>query len=118
MRVTDHRRTMSRPARMGNPDGSVEWVGLELAREIVELPLRPPPLKLALVDGANARGIITAVFEPLEPIEQPPRDLRFSDNPDDPAHLLGGFPRHSLAEAAGPAGNALLLAALDSKGVG
>ena len=91
----------------------------ELAREIVELALRPPPLELAVIDRADAGGIIAAIFEPLEPVEQPLRDVAFADDPDNPAHgLLRSLPGHPLAEAPRPAGDPLLLVAFDRQAVG
>ena len=48
----------------------------ELAREIVELALGAAALELAIVDRADAGGVIAAIFEPLEPVEQPLRDVR------------------------------------------
>ena len=73
--VVDGRRAMRRPARVGDAGGAGQRIGRELAREIVELALGPPPLELAIVDGANPGRIIAAIFEPLQPVEQPLRDV-------------------------------------------
>ena len=118
VRVADRRRAMGRPASVGDADGPVQRIGRELTREIVELALGPAPHELAVVDRADAGQIIAAIFEPLEPVEQPLSDVRVPDNPDNSAHTLTPLPsRHSLAEAAGPAGDALLFATLDRKAV-
>ena len=86
----------------------------QLAREVVELALGPAALELAVVDGADAGAVIAAIFEPLEPVEQALRDSLFADDADDSAHVISAaFRGHPLAEARGPAGDALLLAALD-----
>ena len=119
--VADGRRAMRRPARVGDADVAVQRMRLRSSRgEIVELALGAAPLELAVVDRADAGGIIAAIFEPLEAVEQPLRDVRLADDPDNSAHhaYSGRFPRHPLAEAAGPAGDALLLAALDREAVG
>jgi hypothetical protein len=63
---------------------AVERIGLQLAREIVELALGPPPLELAVVDRADAGRVIAAIFEPLEPVEQPLRDIAFPTIPTIP----------------------------------
>src|SRR5436309_879396 len=84
----------------------------EFAREIVELAFGPPPLKLAVIDRADASGIVAAIFEAFESVEQALRDVRLSDDANNPAHLLGSFPGHPFAETLGPAGDPLLLAAL------
>ena len=92
---------------------------VEFAREIVELALGAAPLELAVIDRADAGAIIAAIFEPLEAVEQPLRDVALPDDADNSAHrYLGRLPGHPLAEALGPAGDALLLAALDRQAVG
>ena len=78
----------------------MERIGRELAREIVELALGPPALELAIIDRADARGIITAIFEPLQPIEQPLRDVRRADNPDNPAHYACVTPLNARSRSA------------------
>ena len=60
------------------PVVAVQRIGLQLPREIVELALGPPPHQLAMIDGADAGPVIAAIFEPLQPVEQPPRDIASS----------------------------------------
>ena len=84
--VADGRRAVGRPARMGDADGPAERMRVKLRREIVELALGPPPLELAAIDGADAGRIIAAIFEPLQAVEQPLRDVRISGDPDNSAH--------------------------------
>ncbi len=86
MGVADGRRAVRRPARVGDPGRAPQRFSVELTRKIVELALRPPPLELAADDGADAGRVIAAIFEPLEPVEQPLRDVAFADNSNDPAH--------------------------------
>ena len=49
----------------------------QLAREIVELAFGAAAGELAMVDRADAGAVIAAIFEALEPIEQPLRDFSF-----------------------------------------
>jgi hypothetical protein len=58
----------------------------ELPGELVELSLGSPPLELAVIDRANSGRIITTIFKPLQTVEQPLRNLRLSDYPDNSAH--------------------------------
>src|SRR5690348_14258848 len=55
MRIADGRRSVRRPARVGDADAAVQGFGLQLTSEIVELPLRPPADQLAAIDGADPR---------------------------------------------------------------
>ncbi len=87
VRVADGRRAVRRPARVSNADAPVQRVGGQLTREIVELPLRPAPDELAVIDGADTGGVIAAILEPLEPVEQPLRDVAIPNNPYNSAHL-------------------------------
>src|SRR5205814_4989732 len=86
VRIPDRRRAVGRPARVRNAGGAVQGMVGELAREIVELALGAPPLELTPFDRADAGRVITAIFEPLEAIEQPLRDIGLPDNSDNPAH--------------------------------
>ena len=87
VRVTDGRRAVRRPARMSNADAPMQRVGGELTREIFELPLRPAADELAVIDGADTGGVVAAILEPLQAVEQPLRDVAIPNNPYDSAHL-------------------------------
>src|SRR5947209_19342700 len=54
VRVADGRRSMCGPTRMRDPGRATEWMLGELVSQIVELALRAPPLKFAVVDRADA----------------------------------------------------------------
>jgi hypothetical protein len=73
---------------MCDADVAVQRVRLELAGKIVELPFGAPPRELSMVDRADAGRVITAIFEALEPVEQPLRDITRSDNSDNSAHAM------------------------------
>jgi hypothetical protein len=68
----------------------------KLARQIVELPLGAATLELPVVDRADPGRIIAAIFEPLQPVEQPLRDVARADNSNDSTHSLSS----SYAQAA------------------
>ena len=87
VRIADGRRAMRSPARMGDAGDAVERVLFQLSREIVELALGAPADKLAILDRANAGRVIAAIFEPLQAVEQPLRDIRLSDDPDNSTHV-------------------------------
>ena len=84
--VVDRRRAMGRPPRMRDADVTVKRIGVELALQILELALGPPPLELAVLDRADPGAVIAPIFETLEPVEQPPRDRFTPDNPDNSTH--------------------------------
>src|SRR5689334_8307485 len=107
MCIAHGRRAMRCPARMGYASGAVERARLQLAREILELALGPTPFEAPIVNRADSGGIITAVFEPLQPIEQALRDIRFTHDPDNAAH-------DSLTERPGPARRGIALESLYS----
>ena len=88
VRIADRRRTVRRPARVGDTGNAVKRIGRQLAGEIVELALGPPALQRAAVNRADACRIIAAIFEPLQPVEQPLRNVAPSDDPDNSAHTL------------------------------
>ena len=114
MGVPDRGRAMGRPPGMRDPGDAVERIVGQFTRQIVELAFGAAPLELAIVDGADPRRVIAAVFEALEPVEQPLRDVAPADESDNSTQaLFRGLPRHPLAETFRPAGETLLLAALD-----
>ena len=84
--VADGRRTVGRPARVGDPRRTVQRLLGERSRQIFELALGPPPLELAVGDRANAGGIVAAILQALETVEQALRDVRLADDPDDTTH--------------------------------
>ncbi len=101
MRIADRGRSVRRPARVRNADAAVQRLRLQLPREVVELALRPPADKLAIVDRANTSGIVSAIFEALQPVEQPLSDVRFPDNSYNPAHTLTRQPFSSFVHGNG-----------------
>ena len=118
---------MGRPAGVADPGRSVEVAAVELARELGELARRPQPLDAAVLDGGDAGGIVAAIFEPPQRVDQRPGYRSGAENADDAAHVMRS--RHSLAslglarplrfaEACGPAPLDLEFGPLDGERVG
>ena len=84
--ITDRGCTVRRPARVRDAGRPMQRMLGKLARQIVELTLGTPPLELAVINRADARGVVTAIFEPLKPVEQPLRDVGRADDTNDAAH--------------------------------
>src|SRR6185437_9522573 len=94
------RSAMRRPAGMGDPGGPVQRIGLQLAREIVEFALGPPAVEPSVVDRADAGGVIAAIFESLEPVEQALHNTAIAEDSDKAAdHTLPlcGLYAHGIA---------------------
>jgi hypothetical protein len=91
MRIAHRGSPVGRPARVGDPDRPGERVGGELAGEVFELALRSAAFEPAIDDRADARAIVAAIFEPLQPVEQSSRYLLPADNADDSAHGYAAF---------------------------
>jgi hypothetical protein len=85
--IVDRWGAVGCPARVRDADGPAERMLGKLPLQIVELPLRAAAHELPAVDGADAGAVITAIFEPLQPIEQALSDFRLADNSNDSAHV-------------------------------
>jgi len=72
------------------PDAGQAIQGL-LAQDFLQCPdlaKRPPPADLAAFDHGHPGGIIAAVFEPPQGLDQALLDGRLADDADDAAHGL------------------------------
>ncbi len=84
---------LGRPA-MGGPAGvpdagvAAERLGLEPGLEVLQLALGAPPRQSAVLQRSDPRGIVAAIFEPLQRIHQLLRDRSASKNADDAAHAV------------------------------
>ena len=65
-----------------------------------EFALGAPAPERAMIQGGDAGGVIAAVFEALERLDQMAGDRLASDDSDDPAHPFGWPLCYSLALAA------------------
>ena len=74
------------PAGVADADRAFERLGGQPALQIDELALGAAAAEPAVVDGGDAGGIVAAIFEPLQRIDDQRRNGRAPDNPDNPAH--------------------------------
>src|SRR5690606_21851988 len=80
------RHAMGRPARMADADGAAERLVHEATLEIDQLALCTAAGEVAVIDGGDAGGIVTAIFQPLQRIDDQRRYGRTPDNPANSAH--------------------------------
>ena len=80
------RLAMRRPAGVADADRARERRGGELGLEVSELALGPPAFKLAVLKRRDARGIIAAVFEALQRIDNRACDRPRPQNAHNAAH--------------------------------
>ena len=86
MRIGLVRHAMGRPARVADADRAVQRLVLQPALEIDQLAFGAAAAKLAMLDGRDAGGIIAAIFEPLQRIDEERRDRRLADDSNNSAH--------------------------------
>ena len=86
MGVGFRRLAMRRPARVADPDRPAERRRRKLRLEVLELALGAAPLQLAVLERRHASGIVAAIFEPLQRIDNRTRDRAGPENPDNSTH--------------------------------
>src|SRR5829696_5034494 len=84
--IVDGRSAVGCPARVRDADGAAERFSAQLTRQIVELTLGAAAGEVAVLDGADAGAVITAIFEALQAIEQALGHFSFADDSNDSAH--------------------------------
>ncbi len=89
MGVAFGRPAMGRPAGVTDADIAAERLLLEPQFQCVQLALGAAPRQHAMVERGDAGGVIAAVFEALERIDQMARDRANPKNSNDAAHPLG-----------------------------
>src|ERR1700733_1547322 len=75
-----------RPARVANADGAAKRRCGQFRPQILELALGAPPLQAPVFERRHASGIVAAIFEPLQRIDNRARDRPGPENPDDATH--------------------------------
>jgi hypothetical protein len=63
-----------------------ERLALKPRLEIPQLAFSATALEVAVLDGGHARGIVAAIFQPLERIDQLTGNGLAAKNPDNSAH--------------------------------
>src|ERR1700727_2336080 len=87
MGVAFGRLAMRRPARMADANRPAKRRGGELRLQVPKLALGAPPLQLAVLERRHAGGIVAAIFEPLQRIDNRAGDRPGPENPDNSTHL-------------------------------
>jgi hypothetical protein len=54
--------------------------------EIAQLAFSAPPPEMAILDGGHARGVVAAIFEALQRVNQLLGDRTFAEDANDAAH--------------------------------
>jgi hypothetical protein len=80
---------VGRPARVTDADAAGQRSGRELRLEVPQLADRTDDLDVTALDvHRHARGVVAAVLEPLEPVDEDGRSLLRPDVPDDSTHTM------------------------------
>ena len=80
------RSAVGRPAGMRDPDLSRRGTVLQFLDQIGELAFGAAAHEIAVMDGADPRAVIAAIFHPPEAVDEPIRDRAAADDTDDSAH--------------------------------
>src|SRR5262249_54851357 len=92
MRVLLRGPPVGRPARVADADGAAERAVAERRLQHLQAAGRPPDLEGAVVSqGGHARGIVAAVLEALEALDDDADRALVTDVSDDPTHRAQSF---------------------------
>ena len=97
MRVGLVRHPVGGPARVADPDIAIDRVFFEDCRQVGQLALGTAAMDRAVDERRDPGGIIAAVFEALQPLDQARDRVVGAQNADDAAHI-----RSSPTNRAGP----------------
>ena len=85
MRVVLGRLAVGRPAGVADADQALQRLAVQPALEIAELALGAATRQHAMLERGDAGGIIAAVFEALERIDELPRHRFMAENSNNSA---------------------------------
>ena len=74
------------PAGMADAGRTAQRRSLQQLLEIAQLAFGAPPAELPVLDGGDARGIIAAIFEALQRVDELLGNRPFAQNANDAAH--------------------------------
>ncbi len=81
------RHAVGSPTGMADADPAGQGVLLQAVGQFGQLALGAAALDMAVHEGGDPGGVITAIFEPLQPLDDQGSDVPFRDDSDDPAHI-------------------------------
>jgi hypothetical protein len=73
---------------MADPDGAVQRFAIKPAFELAQFAFGAPPRKRATLERGDACGVVAAIFEQLQRLDELGRHRRFSENADNAAHAV------------------------------
>ena len=86
MGVGFRRLAVRRPARVADADRPAKRRRGKFRLEVLQLAFGAPPLQFAVLQRRHPGGIVAAVFEPLQGIDNRARDRPGPENPDNSTH--------------------------------
>ena len=86
MGVVLGRLAVGRPAGVADADRAGERLAVQPRLEVAQLALGAPARQRAALERGDAGGIVAAIFEALERVDELPRHRLTAENPDNPAH--------------------------------
>ena len=82
------RAAVGRPAGVADADGAGERLARQQRFEVAELALGATARDVAVGQRGDARRIVAAIFEALQPVEQQRGHRRLADDAEDAAHAM------------------------------
>ena len=95
MRVVFGRLAMRRPAGVADADVAVQRLAVEPVFEVLQFAFGAPARQRAVLERRDAGGIIAAIFEPLQRIDQLAGDRLMAENSNNSAHRFEAPVRRS-----------------------
>ena len=98
MRVVDDRRAMRGPARVRDAGTAADVVGGDVGRQLGDARRAARPPQPAVLMHGDAAGVVAAVFQPTQALDEDGNAVAGADGSDDSAHGddLSGWWRFSL----------------------
>src|SRR6478735_1848082 len=87
------RLAVSRPAGVADPCLTKQWCRFQPSFEIAQLAFGAPAPERAVLHGGDARGVVAAVFQPLQRIDELASDRSFAEDANNAAHLANSDSR-------------------------
>src|SRR6185369_9239151 len=88
MRIAFGRRTVRGPARVADAGDALQRLVVKQLGELGELAGTAPPVDVPVIQGGDACRIVTAIFQPLQGVENKRRNLTCSCDADNSAHYV------------------------------